>query len=157
MAKSSRRALRYATAADMPASMRALLPAEAAVKQSLTDAPAAPPRHARHEAGVMNKTEAAYDQQLALRKHAGEIAWYAFEKVKLRLAKATFLTIDFMVLLADGSLECHEVKGRKGDRYWVEEDAKIKLKVAAEMFPFRFLVVWPRKGGGWCSEVVGRE
>ena len=104
----------------------------------------------------MNKTEAAYAQELALRQHAGEIAWYGFEKIKLRLAKATYLTVDFFVLLASGAIQCHEVKGRTGgDKFWAEEDARIKLKVAAEMFPFRFVVVWPKKGGGWHTADIG--
>lgn len=145
-------ALRYKSAADMPEAMRRLMEKQ---PQPAHPETTARPRHARHEAGRMNKTEALYEQQLAFRKHAGEITWYAFEAIKLRLAKATFLTIDFAVKLPDGALQLHEVKGRKGDRYWAEEDAKIKLKVAAEMFPFQFFVVWPRQGGGWNQEAVG--
>lgn len=113
-------------------------------------------RHQQHRAGEMNKTEARYDQHLAARQSAGEIAWYAFERMKLRLAPRTHLTVDFFVQLVDGSFECHEVKGRKGARYFAEEDAKLKIKIAAEMFPvFRFLIVWPAKGGGWSQERFG--
>lgn len=64
----------------------------------------------RLPAGKMNKTEAAYSAFLDLRKRAGEVAWYRFEGIKLRLADSTFLTIDFPVMLADGSLEMHDVK-----------------------------------------------
>ena len=113
-------------------------------------------RHATHRAGEMNKTEARYAQHLEVRQAAGEIAWFAFERMKLRLAPRTHLTVDFFVQLVDGSFECHEVKGRKGNRYFAEEDAKLKIKIAAEMFPvFRFLIVWPARGGGWSQERFG--
>lgn len=155
----SKGGLRFHSEDAMPDGMRALFrrqqqPAAAAAAKA-APGPTAAQRHAHHEPGRMNKTEAAYDQHLALRKHAGEIRWYAFEAIKLRLASATFLTVDFFVVLADGAMECHEVKGRKGDRYWAEEDAKVKVKVAAEQFPFAFRIVWPRKGGGWCQELFG--
>ena len=38
--------------------------------------------------GRMNKTETAYAAQLELRKAAGEVAWWVFEGLKLRLADA---------------------------------------------------------------------
>lgn len=167
--KKGKRALRYASEREMPEGMRRLLnstvpensrqlqrtmPATTQQEVPLAGV-VARPRYARHAAGEMNKTEAAYAQQLALRKNAGEIAWWGFESMKLRLAKATYLTVDFVVQLADGTLEMHEVKGRGvGGRFWAEEDARIKLKVAAEHFPFAFVVVWPRKGGGWDTHVV---
>jgi hypothetical protein len=153
-----RRALRYSSEADMPEGMRRLLrPAQASSTPAvqLPTPAAAPARHARHTAGEMNNTERAYSQVLALRQAAGEILWFGFEKVKLRLAKATYLTVDFFVLVP-GGIECHEVKGRtSGDKFWAEEDARIKLKVAAELFPFRFVVVWPKKGGGWHDATIG--
>jgi len=86
--------------------------------------------------GRMNKTEAAYAQHLEIRKHAGEIVQFHFEAVKFRLARRTFYTPDFLVVLTSGAIEMHEVKG-----HW-EEDARVKIKVAAAMFPcFRFVVV----------------
>jgi len=89
----------------------------------------------RLKAGQMNKTEQQYADMLELRKKAGEIAWYAFEGVKLRLADKTFYTPDFAVMLADGQMEMHEVKG-----FW-QDDARVKIKVAAEMYPFRFFAI----------------
>lgn len=106
----------------------------------------------RLKTGAMNKTEAAYAQALQTRKHAGEIAWYRFEGIKFRLADNTFYTPDFAVMLADGAMECHEVKG------FMQEDANVKIKVAADMYPFRFIVVRvkPKKaGGGWQIQEVG--
>ncbi len=103
----------------------------------------------RLKAGAMNKTEAAYDQHLALLQHAGEIQWRRFEGLKLRLADNTFYTPDFAVMAADGVIECHEVKG-----FW-QDDARAKIKVAADQYPFRFKAVKARAkkdGGGWEEE-----
>jgi hypothetical protein len=97
----------------------------------------------------MNKTEAAYAAHLRLRQIAGEVAWYKFEAFKLRLADNTFLTVDFAVMLSDGTLEMHEVKG-----FWTD-DARVKIKVAADIYPFRFLAVQAeskKNGGGWKVE-----
>lgn len=100
----------------------------------------------RLKTGQMNKTEAAYDKHLALLQHAGEIQWRKFEGLKLRLADNTFYTPDFAVMAADGVMECHEVKG-----VWMD-DARAKIKIAADMYPFRFFgikVKAKKAGGGW--------
>ena len=80
----------------------------------------------RLKTGQMNKTESEYCQLLELRKRAGEIDWYRFEGIKLRLADNTFYTPDFAVMLSTGEMEMHEVKG-----FWTD-DARVKIKVAAE-------------------------
>ena len=103
----------------------------------------------RLKTGERNKTEAAYEAVLAAEKHAGEIQWFAFEGLKLRLADNTFYTPDFFVLKKNGELEVHEVKG-----FW-SDDARVKIKVAAAMFPMRFIAVTSRSkknGGGWAVE-----
>ena len=106
----------------------------------------------RLKTGAMNKTESSYSQYLETLRHAGEIVWFKFEGVKLRLADNTFYTPDFMVMGANGLIEMHEVKG------FMQEDANVKIKVAAETYPFRFLVIRVNKktdGGGWKSKEVG--
>ena len=103
----------------------------------------------RLKTGEMNKTEQAYAAHLELLKAAGEVLWYRFEGLKLRLADNTFYTPDFAVLTRELVLECHEVKG-----YW-QDDARVKIKVAAEMYPFRFKAVRPlakKRGGGYDVE-----
>lgn len=103
----------------------------------------------RLKTGSMNKTEAAYDAHLAALQHAGQIKWRKFEGLKLRLADNTFYTPDFAVMAADGVIECHEVKG-----FW-QDDARAKIKVAADLYPFRFIAVKARakkEGGGWKVE-----
>lgn len=98
----------------------------------------------RLPAGTMNKTEEGYAAVLELRKQAGEVLWYAFEAIKLRLADNTFYTCDFAVMASDGVIELHEVKG-----FWTD-DARVKIKVAASKFPFRFFAMKakPKKSGG---------
>jgi hypothetical protein len=103
----------------------------------------------RLPAGTMNKTEAAYAEHLDALRHHGEVAWFKFEGVKLRLADGCFYTPDFAVMGADGVMELHEVKGR-----WMD-DARVKIKVAASLYPFRFIAITvkPKKlGGGWAVE-----
>lgn len=119
-----------------------------------------------HKPGVMNKTEAEYAALLELRKRAGgDIEWYVFEAITFKLAADTRYTPDFIVMRHDGTLECHEVKGRKTSKVtrlvngvavtvskeiaYVTDDSKIKIKLAADKFPFRFVMVFPGKGGGW--------
>lgn len=103
----------------------------------------------RLKVGAMNKTEMAYAATLEQRKAIGQIVWYKFEGLKFRLADNTFYTPDFAVMLAGGELEAHEVKG-----FW-QDDARAKIKIAADMYPLRFVAVQvlPKKlGGGWKVE-----
>ncbi len=103
----------------------------------------------RLKTGQLNKTELMYQNTLDLGKQAGEIAWFKFEGVKFRLADNTFYTPDFIVMRTSGELEAHEVKG-----YWLD-DARAKIKIAADMYPFKFLAVTrqaKKLGGGWKIE-----
>lgn len=102
--------------------------------------------HGVHKAGVMNGTEQAYEALLKARQQAGDIAWYAFEAITLKLADDTRFTPDFFVMRGDLTFEAHECKGR-----W-EDDALVKIKVAAKLFPIRFLAAMKlskQAGGGW--------
>jgi hypothetical protein len=109
----------------------------------------------RRKPGEMNKTEAAYCAHLEAELAAGRVAWFAFEGIKLRLADRSFLTMDFAVLPVDGGiLELHDTKGSE---HMISEDAKVKMAVAAEHYPFIFKVAIPRKkrdGGGWAIRQV---
>lgn len=103
----------------------------------------------RLKTGSLNKTEEAYAAHLRLLQAAGEVAWFKFEGVKLRLADSTFYTPDFAVMAADGSIEMHEVKG-----FWAD-DARVNIKVAADLYPFKFIAAQAlpkRQGGGWRVE-----
>jgi hypothetical protein len=94
----------------------------------------------------MNRTETRYSDYLELLKRAGEIAWYRFEGVTLKLADDTRYTPDFFVMTATGAFQAHEVKG-----FW-RDDAKVKLKIAADLYPLEFVAVFAEKGGTWRYE-----
>ena len=104
----------------------------------------------RLKTGAMNKTESAYEQTVLKPSFiAGDVAWYKFEGLKLRLADNTFYTPDFAVMLSSGLIQCIEIKG-----FWAD-DARVKIKVAADLYPFEFLAVraLPKNlGGGWQVE-----
>lgn len=95
----------------------------------------------RLKAGNMNKTEAAYASHLESLKSKGEVLWYQFEPMNLKLADKCFFRVDFLVMVKSCYLECHEVKG-----FWTD-DALVKIKTAAEKFPFRFIAVRKTKDG----------
>lgn len=151
-------AIRYASTADMPASVRGA--AERALQGQTTSkargyrplATSSGPvgsvkasGRVRHRAGEMNGTEQAYALHLQERVAKGEVLWWSFEAIRLRLADKTTLTVDFFVCLGNGALEAHELKGK--DKHW-EDDARVKIKVAAEMYPFQFYGVH-RGPDGW--------
>lgn len=104
----------------------------------------------RREKGSKTEYEEAWETEL--RKRA-DVVEYLFERIKLKLADNTFYTPDFFVILADGSIEFHEVKGS-----WKmpgQDDSRVKIKVAAEMYrwaTFRSIELKKkpkRDGGGW--------
>jgi len=88
----------------------------------------------------MNKDEARYNEELKIKKQAGEILYYYFEKVKFRLAEKMFYTPDFLVV-HPGHLEIIEVKG------YLEGDALVKWKMAAELYPWLVwkIIRWEKK------------
>ena len=100
----------------------------------------------RHEPGTMNCMEQDFAAELELRKKAGEIQDYQFEAVKLRLAKNCFYTCDFLVV-AD-HLIFYEVKGFR------EDDAMVKIKVAARLYPWAEFVLVTRKGKEWHYQTI---
>ncbi len=96
--------------------------------------------------GVMNKLEAEYAQALAEKKKVGLILDFGYERVTFKIAERCRYTPDFDVQLPDGTFEFHETKG-----FW-EDDARVKIKVAAATFPFAFVGVKKKAkkdGGGW--------
>lgn len=104
----------------------------------------------RLKAGQMNKTETAYAAHLEWLKQRGAVLWYRFEGIKLRLADKTFLTPDFVVMKHDGHIELHDVKGG-----YVFDDAMVKMKVAADQYPFEFVIVTKTRGGIWSFRGIG--
>lgn len=100
----------------------------------------------RRNAGGLNKTEQAFANHLDGLKRAGVIREFWPHPFSLRLAKGSHYEPDFLVQRADDVLEIHEVKGFRNAL------GQTKLKIAAEKFPFRFLLVTKqakKNGGGW--------
>ena len=67
-------------------------------------------RGTRRKPGEMNKLEAKMADELRAKQLAGEIDWFAFEAITIKLADRTRYTPDFLVMLCDGQLELWEVK-----------------------------------------------
>jgi hypothetical protein len=100
--------------------------------------------------GQMNQLEARYAAQLENRRKAGEILQWKYESMRFVLAPKTSLTPDFFVVTADHTVELHETKG------FMRDDANVKLKVAAELFPFKFVLVKePKKNQFVLTEIPG--
>jgi hypothetical protein len=96
----------------------------------------------KHERGQMNRVEREYAAELDLRLKADDIVWWGFEALTLRLADRTTYTPDFVILHNDGLVEIVEIKG-----HW-EDDARVKIKVAAEQFfMFQFVAITVTKRG----------
>ena len=106
----------------------------------------------RMPAGVMNPTETWYAQHLEELKQQGLVQWFKFEGLTFKLAPRTTYTPDFVVMMADNQIELHEIKG-----YW-QGTARVKIKLAAELFPFKFIAIVAKKiakknGGGFDCKV----
>lgn len=100
---------------------------------------------------ILNKTEQDYLTYLQGGIIVSRPLWCVFESIKLRLADKTFYTPDFFLMRPNGEIEVHECKG------FMRDDAAVKLKCAAEIFPFRFFLVKRKKGGGWDISEVGNK
>lgn len=108
----------------------------------------------RKKKGEMNATEQKFANYLRTLEITGEVLWWKHEGIKLQLADRTTLTVDFNVMHADGLLVMYDVKGAKAI---IEDDAKAKMKIAAEHYPFVFRYAFPRTqkdGGGWIFEEI---
>lgn len=112
---------------------------------------------ARPVKGVMNGNEAKFAALLEEWKRAGTIRHYGYESITLTLAPRTTILIDFHVIEADGTIVFYECKaGMKNGKYRAEDDAVVKLKVAAEKFPyFKILVTWDHKAYARKYQEVG--
>lgn len=90
-----------------------------------------------------SKAEARFAQLLEARKKSGEILGWRYEAVTLRLADGVRYTPDFLVEASNRRMTLIEVKGG-----YIRDDARIKLRVAVEMFPgFDWWLVLARRQG----------
>ncbi len=91
---------------------------------------------------TMNRTETKYAALLELRRFGGQVLWWGYECWTFKLGPDVRYTPDFIVMLADGSLEAHEVKGG-----FYRDDARAKFRIAAGLFPLVFR---------WCVHLKGQ-
>lgn len=97
---------------------------------------------ARKVKGVMNGLERRFHDWLIEQRYTPR-----YEAITFRLADRTTYCPDFMVQAEDATLTFYEVKG-----YWGKGNGRVKVKVAAELYPeFRFVgVQW--RDNAWTFE-----
>ena len=93
----------------------------------------------------LNKTERAY---LARLRGLGCYPWVGVQCITLKLGDDCRYTPDFWVLDPDGNLGAREVKG------FFRDDAKVKIKVAARLYPWIKFVVVKKDKLGWNESEV---
>lgn len=144
MAKTSRRALRFASEADMPPSMRALLRGKDAAPAAAA-APTSPPPRTNKFGNVAtvvdgirfaSKKEARYYEQLKLLQAAG-IVEYFLRQVAVHLPGGTRYVIDFLVFFIDPARkpEYVDVKGRETPMF------RVKRREIEHHYPFKVVLV----------------
>lgn len=87
----------------------------------------------------LNRTERAY---LAHLRSLG-LPWLGIQNITLKLATDTRLTPDFCYVSAAGTMVFVDVKG------FQREDALIKMKVAARLFPWAVFLIVKKNGTSW--------
>lgn len=119
----------------------------------------AKPKPPAHKTGEMNGVEISFSAHLEDLRREGLVKTWDFESIKFRLADSTHYTPDFAVVDQDDRLILYEVKAwwkatakRKEGPRW-EDDARVKIKVAAKMFPFEFRAAAQKPNGEWHVEV----
>jgi len=93
----------------------------------------------------LNKLESSW---LAVLRADITLTWVGVHALTFKIGDDCRYTPDFIALNLDGELIAYETKG------FMRDDARVKLKVAARMFPFVGFVLIERKAGAWiCTEI----
>jgi len=108
----------------------------------------------------MTKTEARFYEFCEMRKHLKEIMDYVYEPCRLILSpnvkekrNAVSYLPDFLVI-HPRYFEFVEIKARRGSWSSMRDDARAKINIAADKFPwFKFTVAYLEKGK-WTFENV---
>lgn len=109
----------------------------------------APPPAAEPQAPKFkSKLEAEYAQMLEAQARSGLIKSWMYEGITVRLADGVRFTVDFNVLALDGSLSMVETKG------FLREAARVRLLVAARMFPMWSWFLVRKKRGAFTVEAI---
>lgn len=95
--------------------------------------------------GKLNQNEKLYLEFL----RGSQPQWYGIQAITLKLGHDTRFTPDFWAL-DDNGLRAIDVKATwSNGKVHIEDDAMVKLKIAARLFPFiHFLIAW-REGTIW--------
>lgn len=99
--------------------------------------------------GQMNRLESSFAKKLDEELHGGKILWWAFESVKFSLGSGAWFCPDFVVMTSVQEIVFYETKG------FMREAANVRLKVAANKYPFRFMLVRHARSSGWTYEEIG--
>lgn len=95
-----------------------------------------------------SKLEAEYAQMLEAQARSGLIKSWMYEGITVRLADGVRFTVDFNVIGLDGSLSMVETKG------FMREAARVRLLVAARMFPLWSWFLVRKKRGAFTVEAI---
>jgi hypothetical protein len=111
--------------------------------------PDAAPALVRQSSKGMNKTEARFLDHL----NQQAFRYIEFEGLTFRLANGSVFTPDF-ICWDEATMRpfCYDVKGTwKGNKGHAEDDAKVKIKVAASKYPWVnfYLAWWDTKDLRW--------
>lgn len=98
----------------------------------------------------LNKTEREFYARLQLGEQ-GKMKWIGVQAITLKLADDCRYTPDFASIGFGGDFRLWEVKGG-----FVRDDAKVKLKVAARLYPFWTFLLAQKKEGVWTVEIVNQ-
>ncbi len=98
-----------------------------------------------------NLLEQAFSLHLQSMLQTGEIQWWKYQPLRLRIGrnksgKAAYYKPDHGALTAEGEFILYEVKG-----FW-REAARVRIRVAAELFPFFRFIAATRQDGAWERE-----
>lgn len=91
----------------------------------------------------LNKTESAYLEWLK----RNNFQWIGVQNITLKLADDCRYTPDFFSI-DNGKLQAREVKG------FFRDDAKVKIKVAARLFPWIEFIVVRLEKGNWMHSLI---
>lgn len=114
-------------------------------KPATATKPGEPAKKAAPVPRTMNQWERQYSGHLLTLKAAGEVVWYRWEPVKLLLAPRLTYTVDFVAVYRDGRTEFIDVKG------FEREDAVVKFKAAAELYPVWTFRMVAKRAGEWVT------
>lgn len=96
-----------------------------------------------------NSWECDYAGMLAvLQVHDKSVAAWGYQPIRFRIAGGCFFTPDFVVRYADGRIVAVDVKG------YMREAARIRIRIAAEKYPWMQFIVARKKHEKWETEIV---